>query len=285
MSRSFTFACEEEPAVLLARARAAAARVGADLDGDDRGGTFTGMGVVGHYRVDGRRLTVTVTEKPEIMSWDLVARTLSGFFGVQASPADDAAPADDPVDTAGLRRQADAVIRSHVLWSLGAGLIPLPMLDLAAVTAVQVGMLEQLAKLYGVSYHQSSGKTFVTALAGTTLARVGASLLKVLPGFGTVAGGASMSVLSGASTYGVGQVAVDHFARKQPLGAVDMASARSTYRSAFEQGKAYVSDLKADEGTSRDVFEKLRHLGELRDRGILSDVEFAAKKEELLARL
>ncbi|MGI5486040.1 SHOCT domain-containing protein [Microtetraspora malaysiensis] len=34
-----------------------------------------------------------------------------------------------------------------------------------------------------------------------------------------------------------------------------------------------------------DVFEALRKLGELRDKGVITDAEFAAKKAELLARI
>lgn len=38
-------------------------------------------------------------------------------------------------------------------------------------------------------------------------------------------------------------------------------------------------------GAADEVFAKLERLAELRDKGILSEEEFAAKKGELLARL
>lgn len=38
-------------------------------------------------------------------------------------------------------------------------------------------------------------------------------------------------------------------------------------------------------GSSDDIFAKLERLAGLRDKGILSEQEFAAKKGELLARL
>jgi len=34
--------------------------------------------------------------------------------------------------------QAEAIIRSHVLWAMGGGLIPIPLVDFAAVTAIQL---------------------------------------------------------------------------------------------------------------------------------------------------
>ena len=34
------------------------------------------------------------------------------------------------------KAQAEAIIRSYVLWSMGGGLIPIPLVDFAAVTAI-----------------------------------------------------------------------------------------------------------------------------------------------------
>ena len=99
------------------------------------------------------------------------------------------------------RTEAEKIIRSHVLWAMGGGLIPIPLVDFAAVTAIQLEMLQQLARLYDVPYTQNTGKTFVSALTGTTVARLGASMLKAIPGIGSIVGGLSMSVASGASTY------------------------------------------------------------------------------------
>jgi len=56
------------------------------------------------------------------------------------------------------REEADKIIKSHVLWAVGAGLVPLPLFDVAAVTAIQMDMLKQLAALYQVDYSTSTGK-------------------------------------------------------------------------------------------------------------------------------
>ena len=109
------------------------------------------------------------------------------------------------------RFEAEKIIRTHVLWAMGGGLIPIPLVDFAAVTAIQLEMLQQLAELYQVNYSKSNGKAFVSALTGTTLASLGASMLKAIPGIGSLVGGASMSIMSGASTYAVGQVAINVF--------------------------------------------------------------------------
>lgn len=126
-------------------------------------------------------------------------------------------------------RNAEKIISTHVLWSLGAGLMPLPLFDIVAVTAIQVDMLNQLADEYDADFSDSTGKAFVAALTGVTFARIGASILKVIPGVGSVIGGLSMSAMSGASTYAVGHVAKEYFATGADLSNVDVDKAKEAY--------------------------------------------------------
>lgn len=183
------------------------------------------------------------------------------------------------------RDKAEAIIRTHVLWAMGGGLIPLPLVDFAAVTAIQLEMLQQLARLYGVDYSQSTGKAFVSALTGTTIARLGASLVKAIPGIGTILGGATMSLTSGASTYAVGQVAINHFSSSGTLNNFVEDQLKTAYESAFERGKSYVSDLEKDKNEAGNIYQAIEQLGKLRDQGILTEEEFQAKKKQLLERL
>lgn len=184
------------------------------------------------------------------------------------------------------RTEADAIIKSHVLWAMGGGLIPIPLVDFAAVTAIQLEMIQQLAQLYGVNYSRSAGKTFVSALTGTTLASLGASFIKAIPGIGSMIGGASMAITSGASTYAVGQVVVNHFSSGGSLTDFVEEKVKEVYDSAFEQGKSYVSDLEKEKGDdAADIYQSLEKLGQLKEKGILTEEEFLAKKQELLSRL
>ncbi len=168
---------------------------------------------------------------------------------------------------------------------MGAGLIPIPLFDIAAVTAIQMDMLKQLAELHGVDYSSSMGKGFVSALTGSTLARMGASAIKLIPGIGTFIGGVSMSVMSGASTYAVGQVASTYFATNGDLSKIDLDWAKQTYKDAFDKGKEFVSGLDQEKGKARDVYESLERLGQLKEKGIITEQEFEEQKQKLLARL
>ena len=181
--------------------------------------------------------------------------------------------------------ETDEIVQLHVLWSMGAGLMPVPLFDIAAVTAVQMDMLKQLAEAYDVDYSGSSGKGFVSALTGSTVARIGASLVKAVPVMGTVIGGISMSVLSGASTYAVGQVAITHFGSAGGLKDVDLDWARRVYGEAFEKGKKLVGNLEVKRKPARDAYESLEKLGGLKEQGVVTEEEFEAQKRRLLDSL
>ena len=199
--------------------------------------------------------------------------------------AQDEKTSDDGTTDRERSQRADRIIHSHTLWSMGAGMIPVPMFDLLAVSAIQVDMLKQLSEAYGADFTENMGKTFVTALTGGTFARVGASLIKAVPGVGTLVGGASMSVLSGASTYAVGQVAKRHYETNGNLVDIDLNSARKTYDDALERGKRVVGDLKNREAESKDVYSSLERLSDLKQKGVITEEEFEAKKREMLERL
>lgn len=155
-------------------------------------------------------------------------------------------------NTLELREKADAIVRSHVLWSIGSGIIPVPLGDLVALTALQVGMIEQLAKLYDVDYGESSGKNFVRALTGTAFARIGASLIKFIPGIGTMAGAVAMSISGGASTYALGQVIISQFENHIPLHEVDLNAAKASYDANYKRGEQVAKDMRRKQHDSAE---------------------------------
>ena len=240
MSHVIEVAFSGDPNAVVTRARAAAAKHGAVFEGDHVAGVFSGNGVTGHYKFTEKVVVVTITNKPDFAPWPFVETAIRGFF---ESPPESPTPAASD-DGSARRASADALIRQHVLMSSGAGLIPIPLADVAAVAAVQVRMLEELTKLYGARLTKSTLENFVAGLTGGMFARIGASAFKALPGIGTLLGGASMSIMSGASTYAVGQVAKKHLETTGSLANVDMTKAKREYGQAYESGKDYVADLK-----------------------------------------
>jgi len=193
------------------------------------------------------------------------------------------------------KQSAEQVVRQHVIWAVGAGLVPVPVVDFLAVTGIQVDLIKQLCTLWGVGFEESTGKVWVGALTGGAVARIGASALKALPGFGTLLGGLSMSLASGASTYAVGQVIMKHLEAGGTMQNLDVDEAKRRYADAYEKGKDVAKEAaekraRGGDGSSEaapaaapeDAFAKLEKLGKLRATGVITEAEFEAKKKSLL---
>ena len=102
------------------------------------------------------------------------------------------------------------------LWSGAAGLIPLPLVDMAAVGGVQLHMLRRLSEIYGIPFSENRGKSILASVAGAVIpastATTTGSLMKSLPGIGTVIGALTMPVVSAGATWVIGKVFIQHFA-------------------------------------------------------------------------
>lgn len=185
--------------------------------------------------------------------------------------------------------KATEIVRNHVGFSMGAALVPFPGADLLAVSAVQLNMLRQLAKLYNVGFLDTLGKNIISAVVSGGMARLAASLVKAIPGVGTIIGELSMPVLSGASTYALGRVVAKHFEAGGTLDDLDLKSARKEFEEEIETGKQVATELKKeapDEPDSTDdTLVKLKKMAELRDAGVLTEEEFRQWKARLLAQI
>lgn len=113
--------------------------------------------------------------------------------------------------------QAEKSLRYYGKWAAAAGVIPVPVADLAAVTGVQLKMLTDLAKIYDVPFKADMGKAVLGALAGSLLpAKLGygavGSVIKTIPVVGTIAGVATLPAFNYGSTIAIGRVFSKHFA-------------------------------------------------------------------------
>ncbi len=182
--------------------------------------------------------------------------------------------------------KASEIIKNHVGFSLGAALIPMPGADLLAVSAVQLNMLRSLAKIYGVGFMDTLGKNIISAVAGGSAARLGASLVKAIPGVGTIIGELSMPILSGASTYALGRVVANHFQKGGSLDDLDLKNARKGYQTEMENGKRVAEELTQTKQTDTDdAMEKIRKMAEMKEAGIITEEEFKQLKERLLGQI
>jgi len=193
-------------------------------------------------------------------------------------------------------KHADTIVRNHIIWSMGAGLIPVPIVDFFAVSGIQLDMIRQLCKLYDQDFKESEGKAIITSLTGSGLARMGAkAMIKFIPGIGSVIGGVTMAVLSGASSYALGEVFKKHFETGGTFLDFDVKRIKKMYNEKFEKGKKVAEQYQKEqekkraavdqvmEGkTSGKLVDKLRELAELRKEGLISEEEYTAMKKKLI---
>jgi len=153
---------------------------------------------------------------------------------------------------------ADGIIRNHTIWSMGAGFIPILIADIFAVSALQLDMIRQLCKVYDIDYEETRGKAIVTSLTGATIARLGArSVIKLIPGLGSVIGGVTVSIFAGASTYALGEVFKSHFASGGTILDFDPDRVKKFYKEKFEKGKDIAKEWGEElKDTAEDVAQK-----------------------------
>lgn len=143
----------------------------------------------------------------------------------------------------------EKIIRRHVYVSAGVGLIPLPLVDIAGLTGVQLLMLKKIAKEYGVPFSEGTVKNILLSLFGGVFppahASLLASLIKVIPGVGQTAGITSMPILAGATTYAVGMLFASHFAWGGDFTDFDAEKVKEDYAKWFEKGKKVAEEMRA----------------------------------------
>jgi uncharacterized protein (DUF697 family) len=126
--------------------------------------------------------------------------------------------AAEPAETMAEPRDelASKLVDRFAIWSGVAGLIPVPLVDAVAVGGLQVQMLRRISQIYDVPFSENRGKALIAALVGSTIPATSgigaASVLKMVPVFGTIVGAFVMPVLSAGATYAIGKAFIQHFA-------------------------------------------------------------------------
>jgi uncharacterized protein (DUF697 family) len=153
---------------------------------------------------------------------------------------------------------AKKIVNNYMWWSMGAGLIPVPFVDLAAVSGVQLKMLKDMSDLYDIKFSENRGKSIVSALLGSILPNslsVGnmGSLLKMIPFIGSVLGGLSMSLFSGAATYAIGKVFIQHFEAGGTFLDFNPITVKEYFQSLFLEGQTVAKEMNEKKGKKTEA--------------------------------
>lgn len=164
------------------------------------------------------------------------------------------------------KEKSDKIIRKHVYASMSVGLIPIPLVDFAAASVIQLNMLMEIASLYETSLIDNKkklkswikvlasftddalifvgGKTLSTSISGRMLA----SFSKFIPGVGQTAGVVTAPILNGTFTYAVGRVFDRHFQSGGTFLTFDPEKEKEYYQEMLSEGKHFAEQIKKSEG-------------------------------------
>lgn len=136
--------------------------------------------------------------------------------------------------------EASKIVSSALGWSAAAGFVPIPVLDIAALAAVQVKMVGNLGKLYGEKSNNDLARGIVSVLLGTLAPLKATEMLmvsgaKALPVIGTVFGSLSMAAFGSAATYAIGKIFIRHFERGGTVATLDAEAVKEDLKAEFAQ--------------------------------------------------
>ena len=126
-----------------------------------------------------------------------------------------ATPMGAGIDVTRRRSQANVIVERHTAYAAVGGIIPVPIANVASITAVIVRMVKLLSDLYGIPFERDRARAIVVGLMGgampTGLGAVTTStLFYVVPGSGLI-GLAVSSIAAVACTRSIGRIFVEHF--------------------------------------------------------------------------
>ena len=111
--------------------------------------------------------------------------------------------------------EAKKLVNRYMWYSGGVGLIPIPMVDFIGVSALQIKLVNDLAKMYNLPFNKEIARSIIaTMLAGTAtgaLASGTAQFLRSVPVIGGILGFSTIGAYSLATTYAIGHIFIQHF--------------------------------------------------------------------------
>lgn len=142
--------------------------------------------------------------------------------------------------------EATKIVRNHMLGSVAAGIVPIPLLDVVLVGGVQVHMIRRLAEHYGTEYSEQRVKAILAVVAGIGVAMTaGGTLSMLMPKQFKFIAGIGALTAPPAVTYALGQLFIKHFESGGTIWTFDAERAKPDYDKELEAGRKVVEESYA----------------------------------------
>ena len=145
----------------------------------------------------------------------------------------------EPADAQRINRasQAHRTVRNYMMGAMATGLIPLPLVDMIAVTAIQIKTIHSVAKQYEVPFSHNLVKSLLMSLLGGTITLTTTVLAKSFPIMGQATGIINAVIIGGATTYAIGKIFIEHFESGGTFLDFDPEKMRDHFQNLYEEGK------------------------------------------------
>lgn len=174
----------------------------------------------------------------------------------KAAPAEAAKPAEQPIlpritpgNAAPAKSETEVVIDRYMLAAMGVGLVPVPVLDLVGVGAVQFKMIQKLAEMHGVEASDTRVRQVLISLLGGAVPAFGAlplfTFAQMIPVIGWTVGAGAASILGGASTYAVGHIMRRHFEAGGSMEDFKAENTKEAFKELVEKGKSAAKSIRS----------------------------------------
>jgi uncharacterized protein (DUF697 family) len=148
-----------------------------------------------------------------------------------------------------LRIRAQQRVKRWAQWSVAASLVPVPFVDLIAISGIQVKLIHDLCKIYGVCFEHRIALAVATGLTGGAVTKGVAmtatrAVARSMPGVGTLMTVAFEPTLSYATTYAIGSAFISHFEADGTLHNFNPDSMKEHFAEQLNKGKALFKQSK-----------------------------------------
>ena len=110
-----------------------------------------------------------------------------------------------------IRSRGEELAKLYANWAAASGGIPVPLIDIAIITGVQVRLVASLADLYGVSISKHRARLALLSITGGGTAVAAGGVAKIaLPGTISIVGSATKSAIGFGTV--LGSIAIGAFA-------------------------------------------------------------------------
>jgi uncharacterized protein (DUF697 family)/GTPase SAR1 family protein len=167
---------------------------------------------------------------------------LDATFRAAPEGAASAINASQKIDYKRKSQEAQTAISTAAAAAAAAGASPIPFSDAVIIVPIQMAMMAAVSMIYGISIDRATTATMAVTAAATAAGRsITTNLIKLVPGFGTVVGGAISAAVASAVTFCMGQawlIVCQKISRGELAGAegvLDSEAIRRIFMDEFKQ--------------------------------------------------